>query len=106
VFAAKKRADFDLRDFTEVIAIDYVHQYILELLDLVSEETVNLRSAQVSDDDINTFLKQIQQAKQAINAKRGAAYEQMNQALLIIERARIEEREVENVFNALQKGYE
>jgi conjugative transfer pilus assembly protein TraH len=104
VFAAKKRADFDLRDFTEIIAIDYIHQYILELLDLVLEESVNLRNAQVSADDLNSFIDQIQKAKKAINAKRMNAYEQMNQMLLIIERARIEEKEVENAFNALQKG--
>jgi conjugative transfer pilus assembly protein TraH len=106
VFAAKKRADFDLRDFTEIIAIDYICQYILELLDLVLEETANLRNAQVSDDDINSFIKQIQQAKKAINIKRGNAYDQMNQALMVIERTRIEEREVENAFNVLQKGQE
>jgi conjugative transfer pilus assembly protein TraH len=104
VFAAKKRADFDFRDFTEIIAIDYIHQYILELLDLVLEESANLRNAQVSDDDLNRFINQIQNAKKAINAKRMTAYEQMNQMLLIIERARIEEKEVENAFNALQKG--
>jgi conjugative transfer pilus assembly protein TraH len=104
VFAAKRRADFDLRDFTEVIAIDYIHQYILELLDLVLEESVNLKNAQVSDDDINRFIDQIQRAKKAINSKRMNAYEQMNQMLLVIERARIEEKEVENTFNALQKG--
>jgi conjugative transfer pilus assembly protein TraH len=104
VMGAYKRSEFDLRDFTEIVCIDFVHQYITEILDLALAEAVNLRNAQVSEEEISKFIKQLQEARANINTKRMSAWEQMNQALLMIESTKIYERKVENAFDELQRG--
>jgi FKBP-type peptidyl-prolyl cis-trans isomerase (trigger factor) len=74
------------------------------VLDLMLQEVANLRSAQVSDEEISRFIAQLQQAKSNINHKRKMAYEQMNQMLLMIESTRVYERKLENSFDMLSRG--
>ena len=64
----------------------------------------NSRNAQVSDEEVGKFMKQLQMAKQAISRKRKDAYAEMNQALIMVESAKVYEKRVENTFYALQKG--
>jgi hypothetical protein len=52
----------------------------------------------------NKFLKQLQEAKASINAKRKMSYEQMNQMLIMIESTKMYEKKLENTFEALQKS--
>jgi conjugative transfer pilus assembly protein TraH len=103
VMAAHKRADFDLRDFTEIVAVDFIHQYIVEILDVMLAEAANLRNVQISEKEISLFIKQLQRAKSAVDTKRMNAYEQVNQALIMIETTKTDERKVENSFYNLQR---
>ena len=84
--------------------MDFIYQYIGEILEVMFAETANLRNAQVSEEEIGKFMKQLQKAKEAISNRRKDAYEQMNQALIMIETAKVYEKKVENTFDALQKG--
>jgi len=104
VLSAYKRAEFDLRDYADVVTMDFIYQYIGEILDVMFAETANLRNAQVSEEEIGKFMKQLQKAKEAISNRRKNAYEQMNQALIMVETAKVYEKKVENTFDALQKG--
>lgn len=106
VLSAFKRQEFDLRDFTDIICIDLVHQYITEIIDVMLEETANLKNAQVSDEEINRFIKQLHEAKASINRKRKIAYKQMNQMLIIIETTKSYEKKLENTFEIQQRGSE
>ncbi len=104
VLATYRRHVYTLEEFTDIICIDMIHQYISEILDVMLEETANLKNAQVSDEEINSFIKQIQKAKLSINVKRKMAYEQMNNMLLMIQSAKIFEQKLESSFDVLQKG--
>ena len=104
VLSAYKRAEFDLRDFSDIVTMDFIYQYIAEILDVMLAETANLRNAQVSEEEVSRFMKQLQKAKEAIANKRKDAYEQMNQALIMVETAKVYEKKLENTFDALQKG--
>lgn len=104
VLATYKRAEYNLQDFTDIICIDLIHQYITEILDVMLEEVANLKNAQVSDEEVNRFISQLQKAKASINTKRKIAYEQMNQMLIMIETTKTYERKLENTFEVLQKG--
>ena len=104
VLSAYKRAEFDLRDYADVVTMDFIYQYIGEILEVMFAETANLRNAQVSEEEIGKFMKQLQKAKEAISNRRKDAYEQMNQALIMVETAKVYEKKVENTFDALQKG--
>ena len=106
VLSAFKRQEFDLRDFTDIICVDLIHQYITEILDVMLEETANLKNAQVSDEEVNRFIKQLHEAKASINRKRKIAYEQMNQMLILIETTKSYEKKLENAFEIQQRGRE
>lgn len=106
VLATYKRAEYDLKDFTDIICVDLIHQYITEILDVMLEEVANLRNAQVSDEEVNKFIAQLQKAKASINTKRKIAYEQMNQMLIMIETTKTYERKLENTFDQLASGSE
>lgn len=104
VLSAYKRTEFDLRDYADVVTMDFIYRYIGEILDVMFAETANLRNAQVSEEEIGRFMKQIQKAKEAISNKRRDAYEQMNQAVIMIESTKVYEKKLENTFDTLQKG--
>ena len=76
----------------------------MEILDLMTEQAASLRNAQVSDEQITTFLDQVRNAKSAITNKKTEAYREMNQKLLMIQSIMIDEQKVENIFNNSQKG--
>lgn len=68
-----KRKEFDITNFTDIISIDLIHQYITEIIDVMLEEVANLRNAQVSDEETNEFIRQLRRAKANINEKRSIA---------------------------------
>ena len=103
VLTAYKGAEYDLTEFTDIICSDLIHQYITEILDVMLEETANLRNVQVSDEEINRFMMQLRKAKEAINARRQIAYKQMSQMLIVIETAKTYEKKLENTFEAMQR---
>lgn len=106
VLNAYKRSEFRLEDFTDIVCMDFIYQYITEILDVMLEEVANLRNAQVSDEQIGEFISQLQRAKAEINQKRRIAYEQVNQMLIMIETTKTYERQLENTFDAIQRGGE
>lgn len=99
-----KRKEFDITNFTDIISIDLIHQYITEIIDVMLEEVANLRNAQVSDEETNEFIRQLRRAKANINEKRSIAYKQINQVLILIETGRIYEKKLENAFDVLQNA--
>lgn len=106
VLATYKRAEYDLKDFTDIICVDLIHQYITEILDVMLEEVANLKNAQVSDEEVNKFIAQLQIAKSRIDRKRKISYEQMNQMLIMVETTKAYEKKLENSFDVLQKSQE
>lgn len=104
VLSAFKRTEFDLRDFTDIICVDLIHQYITEIIDVMLDETANLKNVQISDEKINGFIRQLHEAKANINRKRKMAYEQVNQMLIMIETTKSYEKKLENAFEIQQRG--
>jgi conjugative transfer pilus assembly protein TraH len=102
--SALKHSSVSLTEFTDIIANDLLYQYILEILDLMVEQTASLRNVQVSDEQITAFLDQVHKAKSAVTSKKNEAYREMNQKLLMIQSIMIDEQKVENLFNASQSG--
>lgn len=96
--------EFDLRDYADGVTMDFIYKYIVEILDVIFAETANLRNAQVSEEEIGRFMTQIQKAKEAISKRRNEAYEQMNQALIMVETAKAYEKSVENTFDGIKNS--
>jgi hypothetical protein len=104
VLAAYKGSSLTLTDYTDVVSIDLIHHYVTEIIDVMLAEAANLRNAQVSDEEITSFIKQLRQAKAAIHNRRMSAYEEMSRSLMLIENAKIYEKQLENKFEMLQRN--
>ena len=104
VLAAYKNTNLSLTEYTDIVSIDLVHHYITEIIDVMLIEATNLRNAQVSDEEITSFIKQLKQVKAAIHNKRMAAYEEMSKSLKVIEDAMIYERKLEDSFERMQRS--
>lgn len=98
VLAAYKNTNLSLTEYTDIVSIDLIHHYITEIIDTMLMEAVNLRNAQVSDEEITSFIKQLRQAKAAIHNKRMAAYEEMTKTQMLIENAQIHEKNWKTVL--------
>ncbi len=104
VLAAYKHSDLTLTEYTDIVSIDLIHHYIIEIIDVMLAEAANLRNVQVSDEEITSFIKQLHQAKAAIHHKRMAAYEEMSKTLMMIESTKIYERKLEDSFERMQRN--
>ena len=104
VLAAYKHSGLTLTEYTDIVSIDLIHHYITEIIDVMLAEAANLRNVQVSDEEINTFIKQLRQAKASIHNKRMAAYEEMTKTLMLIENTTIYERKLEDSFERMQRN--
>ncbi len=104
VLAAYKHSDLTLTEYTDIVSIDLIHHYIIEIIDVMLAEAANLRNVQVSDEEITSFIKQLHQAKAAIHNKRMAAYEEMTKTLMLIESTKIYERKLEDSFERMQRN--
>jgi len=104
VLSAYKHSDLTLTEYTDIVSIDLIHHYIIEIIDVMLAEAANLRNVQVSDEEITSFIKQLHKAKTAIHNKRMAAYEEMSKTLMLIESTKIYERKLEDSFERMQRN--
>lgn len=81
----KGQAPIEIESYAEVIALDILHHYILNVLDIVEESISQLRKAQMSDSAIREYLQSLQQVRSLIVQSRGAAMEHMNSTLSMIQ---------------------
>lgn len=81
----KGQAPIEVESYAEVIALDILHHYILNVLDIVEESISQLRKAQMSDTAIREYLQSLQQVRSLIIQSRGAAMEHMNSTLSMIQ---------------------
>ncbi len=88
------QSPLDINHYAELIAIDILHQYVTEIIDIVFESVVNLKAVQVREDDIKDFLEELRYARERINAKRKSAYQQMDSALMMIQSTQLIEKQL------------
>lgn len=96
VMTAYRRGDcpLDIHYYTELIAFDILYKYILEVIDIVHDSVSDLRSAQVDEEHMNRFLKQLQHTRERILQKRQAAYQQMDATLSFIQATQTIEKQL------------
>lgn len=96
VMTAYRRGEcpLDIHHYAELIALDILYKYILEVIDIVHDSVSDLKSAQVDEAHMDRFLKQLQHARERILQKRQAAYQQMDSTLSFIEATQTIEKQL------------
>lgn len=84
----------DVSQYGDLIALDVLYKYVLEVIDLVQESVAQLKSVQVDETDIERFLKQLSEARKRIVLRQGSAYQQMDNILSFIQSTRLVEKQL------------
>lgn len=84
----------DVHQYGELIALDVLYKYVLEVIDIVQESVVQLKGVQVDETHIEQFLKQLSEARKRIILKQGNAYQQMDSILSFVQSTQLIEKQL------------
>lgn len=90
----KGHAPLDIHQYADLIALDVLYKYILEVIDLVHDSTTQLRSVQVEDTHIEQFLNQLRLARERITVRRNNAFQHMDSVLSFIQSTQLIEKQL------------
>ena len=85
-------------ELSEIIAYDLLFNYLERIIDVVTDSLHNLRSVQMNEQDLKTFINGLRQAKQLIYQKRQGLYQYLNTTLAVIERSGLVEKQLNGMF--------
>ena len=90
----KSQAPIEITTYAELIALDILNHFLLEVLDIVEESISHLRKAQVSDGAIKEYLGSLQQVRLLIVGERESAMTHMNAMLTMIKSVQMIEKQL------------
>jgi conjugative transfer pilus assembly protein TraH len=90
----KGHAPLEITSYSELIALDILNHFLLEVLDIVEESIAHLRKAQVSDEAIKEYLASLQQVRMLIINSRESAMHHMNATLSMIKSVQMVEKQL------------
>jgi conjugative transfer pilus assembly protein TraH len=87
-------APLDIHQYAELIALDILFKYVMEVIDIVHDSVAQLKSVQVDDAHVDRFLVQLRQARERIHRKRQSAYQHMDSMLTFIQSTQLIEKQL------------
>jgi conjugative transfer pilus assembly protein TraH len=90
----KGHAPIEITSYSELIALDILNHFLLEVLDIVEASLTHLRKAQVSDAAIKEYLISLQQVRMLIVTERESAMTHMNATLSMIKSVQTVEKQL------------
>jgi len=90
----KGQAPLDIHQYADLIALDVLYKYILEVIDIVHDSVTQLRSVQVDESHMERFLKHLRVARERITARRNNAFQHMDNVLSFVEATQLIEKQL------------
>ena len=90
----KGAAPVDIHQYGDLIALDILYKYVLEVIDIVHESVTQLKSVQVDDLPVEQFLKQLRGARERITIRRNSAFQQMDSVLAFVQATQLIEKQL------------
>ncbi|WP_010303977.1 conjugal transfer protein TraH [Candidatus Odyssella thessalonicensis] len=97
----KGYAPVDIHQYGELIALDILYKYVVEVLDIVHESVVHLKSVQVDEVHIERFTNALRLARERITSKRQSAYQQMDNTLSFIQATQLIEKQMHAMLGSM-----
>jgi len=97
----KGTAPVDIHHYTELIALDILYKYIIEVIDIIHDSVVQLKSVQVDESHMTTFLESLSAARQLIIQGRQSAYQQMDTTLSFIQATQLIEKQLHAMLGSV-----
>ena len=101
----KGSAPLDIHHYAELIAIDILYKYIMEVIDIVHDSVAQLKSLQVDDVYVDRFLNQLRHARERITERRKSAYQQMDSTLSMIQATQVIEKQLHVMMGSVANDY-
>jgi conjugative transfer pilus assembly protein TraH len=101
----KGYAPVDVHQYADLIAIDILYSYVLEIIDIVHDSVVQLRSVQVDEANIERFLQQLRQARARIVQRRKSAYQEMDTTLSFIQATQLIEKQLHMMLGGVANDH-
>lgn len=90
----KGQAPLDIHQYADLIALDVLYKYILEVIDIVHDSVTQLRSVQVDETHMERFLNNLRIARERITARRNNAFQHMDNVLSFVEATQVVEKQL------------
>jgi len=90
----KGHAPLDIHQYGELIALDVLYKYVLEVIDIVHDSVTQLRAVQVDESHMERFLKHLRVARERITARRNNAFQHMDNVLSFIQSTQLIEKQL------------
>jgi conjugative transfer pilus assembly protein TraH len=97
----KGHAPIEINSYSELIALDILNHFLLEVLDIVEESIAHLRKAQLSDAMIQEYLSSLQMVRMLIMNERESAMTHMNATLAMIKSVQVVEKQLHMYLGTL-----
>ena len=97
----KGQAPVDIQSYADLISLDILSKYILDVIDLVNIGLINLRSIQVDDTQVERFLGFLKTARKRITERRQSAFAHMDFVLSIIESTQLIEKQLHTLMGTV-----
>lgn len=97
----KGHAPLDIQQYGELIALDILYRYVLEVLDIVHDSVVQLRTVQVDEAHMQRFIDDLRHARERIIQRRGAAYQHMDSTLSMIQATQLIEKQLHAMMGSV-----
>jgi len=90
----KGTSPLNVEQYGDLIALDILYKYLMDIVDLVNDSVTHLKSVQVEGEQIDSFLKQLKIARERIVMRRTSAYQQMDNILSFIQSTQVIEKQL------------
>jgi conjugative transfer pilus assembly protein TraH len=102
----KGHAPIEIESYAELIALDILNRFLLDVLDIVEESISYLRKAQVSDEAIKEYLASLNQVRALVMSSRESAMVHMNATLSMIKSVQMVEKQLHVYLGTLSSSNE
>jgi conjugative transfer pilus assembly protein TraH len=90
----KGYAPLDVHHYADLIALDVLYKYVLEVIDIVHDSVAQLRAVQVDESHMEKFLNQLRIARERITIRRNNAFQHMDTVLSFIQSTQLVEKQL------------
>lgn len=97
----KGYAPLDVHQYADLITLDVLYKYILEVIDIVHDSVAQLRAVQVDESHMEKFLNQLRVARERITIRRNNAFQHMDTVLSFIQSTQLIEKQLHMMMGSL-----
>jgi conjugative transfer pilus assembly protein TraH len=90
----KGTSPLNVEQYGDLIALDILYKYLMDIIDLVHDSVIHLKSVQVEGEQIDSFLKQLKLARERVTMRRTSAFQQMDNILSFIQSTQVVEKQL------------